>query len=116
MNKLILIFLLLLAGLNAKDLAPTYVYNASGGVTDIVASSGKIYVSTQASCVNVYDLNTKKLIQTITIPKIKDFMGDTINAKVYNVDIFEDKILLTSQYQIRPILHRILHLYRRIYC
>lgn len=97
MNRLILIFLLLLAGLNAKDLAPTYVYKANGGVTDIVASNNKIYVSTQASCVNVYDLATNELIQTITIPKIKDFMGDTIHAKVYNVDVFQDKILLTSQ-------------------
>jgi len=95
--KLILIFSLLFVGLNAKDLTPTYVYKASGGVTDIVTGNGKIYVSTQASCVNIYDLKTKKLIQTISIPKIKDFMGDIIDAKVYNVDIYKDKILLTSQ-------------------
>jgi len=97
MNKLFLIFLLLFIGLNAKDLAPTHVYEASGGVTDIVSSNGKIYVSTQASCVNIYDLKSKKLIQTITIPKITDFMGDTIDAKVYNVDVYKNKILLTSQ-------------------
>ncbi len=97
MNKLFLIFLLLFTGLNAKDLAPTYVYEASGGVTDIVTSNGKIYVSTQASCVNIYDLKTKKLLDTITIPKITDFMGDMIDAKVYNVDVYKDKILLTSQ-------------------
>ena len=97
MNRLILILLLLFIGLNAKDLAPTYIYKADGGVTDIVTSNGKIYVSTQASCVNVYDLKTKKLIQTISIPQIKDFMGDTIDAKIYNVDVYKDKILLTSQ-------------------
>lgn len=97
MTKLILIFSLLFVGLSAKDLTPTYVYKANGGVTDIVASNGKIYVSTQASCVNVYDLKTKKLVQTISIPQIKDFMGDIIDAKVYNVDVYKDKILLTSQ-------------------
>ncbi len=97
MNKLILIFLLLFVGLSAKDLTPTHVYTANGGVTDIVTANNKIYVSTHASCVNVFDLKTKKLIQTITIPQIKDFMGDTIDAKVYNVDVYKDKILLTSQ-------------------
>lgn len=97
LNKFILIFSLLILGLHAKDLAPTHVYEANGGVTDIVASKGKIYVSTQASCVNIYDLVTKELVQTISIPKIKDFMGDTIDAKVYNVDVYKDKVLLTAQ-------------------
>jgi len=97
MNRLILIFLLIFIGLNAKDLSPTYIYEASGGVTDIVSSNDKIYVATQTSCVDVFDLKTKKLLQKITIPQIKDFMGDVIDAKVYNVDIFNDKVLLTSQ-------------------
>ncbi len=97
MNRLILIFLLMFVGLNAKDLTPTYVYEANGGVTDIVSKDSKIYVATDASCVNIYDLKTKKIIQTITIPQIKDFMGDLIDAKVYNVDVYNNKILLTSQ-------------------
>ncbi len=97
MNRLILIFLLICVGLNAKDLSPTYVYEASGSVTDIVSNNGKIYVATQASSVDIFDLETKELIQKITIPQIKDFMGDVIDAKVYNVDVYNDKILLTSQ-------------------
>ncbi len=97
MNKFILAFLLLFTGLIAKELAPTYIYEAKGGVTDIVSADGKIYVATQASCVNIYDLKTKKMIQTITIPQIKDFMGDIIDAKVYNVDVYKGKVLLTSQ-------------------
>jgi WD40 repeat protein len=97
MIKLISIFLLIFIGLNAKDLAPTYVYEASAGVTDIVSSNDKIYVATKASCVNIYDLKTKKLTQTINIPQIKDFMGDIIDAKIYNVDVYKNKVLLTSQ-------------------
>ncbi len=97
MNRLILVFLLIFIGLNAKDLSPTYIYEASGGVTDIVFSSDKIFVATEAGSVDIFDLKSKKLIQKITIPKIKDFMGDIIDAKVYNVDVYKDKILLTSQ-------------------
>ncbi len=97
MNRFILILLIMFLGLDAKDLSPTTVYEASGGVTDIVSKNSKLYVATNASCVNIYDLKTKKMIQTISIPKITGFMGDIIDAKVYNVDIFDDKILLTSQ-------------------
>ncbi|MCK5293745.1 MAG: WD40 repeat domain-containing protein, partial [Arcobacteraceae bacterium] len=79
------------------DLKPTYIYEASGSVTDIVSSKGKIYVATDASGVDIFDLKTKKLINKIKVAQIKDFMGDVIDAKVYNVDIYNDKVLLTAQ-------------------
>ncbi|MEA3331794.1 MAG: WD40 repeat domain-containing protein [Campylobacterota bacterium] len=97
MYRLLFIFLLFFVNLDAKDLMPTYVYEASGGVTDIASSDGKIYVATQKSSVDVFDLKTKKLLQKITIPQITDFMGDTIDAKVYNVDTYKGKVLLTAQ-------------------
>ncbi len=97
MYKLILILLLTFLNLNAQDLKPTFVYTASGGVTDIVMSKNKIYVATKASIVDIFDLKTKKLIQKIKIPQIKDFMGDTIDAKIYNVDTYQNKVLLTVQ-------------------
>lgn len=81
----------------AKDISPAFVYTASGGVTDIVNSEDKIYVSTQAGAVDIFDLKTQKLIQSITVPKITDFMGDEIDAKIYNVDIFDNKIVFTVQ-------------------
>ncbi len=108
MGKLLLIFLLIFINLNAKDLTPTYVYEASGGVTDIVSSDGKIYVATQASSVDVFDLKTKKLLQKIKVPQIKDFMGDVIDAKIYNVDVYKNKVLLTAQ---APKGFREVHIY-----
>lgn len=95
--KLLLLFLLIFVNLNAKDLMPTYIYEASGGVTDIVSSDGKIYVATQKSSVDIFDLKTKKLLFKIEIPQITDFMGDIIDAKVYNVDTYKGKVLLTAQ-------------------
>lgn len=97
MLKLFLISLLFFINIEAKNLTPTFVYKASGGVTDIVSSNGKIYVATQASGVDVFDIKTKKLLEKISVPKIKDFMGDVIDAKVYNVDVYKDKVLLTAQ-------------------
>jgi len=97
MNKLLIIFLIFIINLNCKDLTPTYVYTASGGVTNIVSSNDKIYVATQASGVDIFDLKTKKTLKSIKLPKIKDFMGDVIDAKIYNVDVYKDKVLLTAQ-------------------
>lgn len=97
MIKLFLISIIVFFNLYSKDLKPTYIYKASGAVTDIVASKDKIYVATQASVVDIFDLKTKKLITKIKIPQIKDFMGDTIDAKIYNVDIYKNKVLLTAQ-------------------
>jgi len=98
MTKKILVFLLIFSlSLVAKDLKPSYVYEASGSITDIVSLNDKIYVATDASGVDIFDLKTKKLISKIKVPQIKDFMGDIIDAKVYNVDVFNEKVLLTSQ-------------------
>ena len=101
MGKILLIISLFLTtnllSKEVKIIEPTYVYTASGAVTDIVSSEDKIYVATDASCVDVFDLKTKNLIQKIKVSKIKDFMGDEIDAKIYNVDIYKNKVLLTAQ-------------------
>ena len=97
MLRFFAIFILLFSSLIAKDLKPTFIYTASGGVTDIVSGKNKLYVATQASSVDIFDLKNKKLIKKIQVKKIKDFMGDTIDAKIYNVDIYKDKVLLTAQ-------------------
>ena len=108
MGKLLLICFLTILNLGAIDLKPTYVYEASGSVTDIVSANSKIYVATDASSVDVFDLKTKKLIEKIKVPQIKDFMGDVIDSKIYNVDEYNGKILLTAQ---APKGFREIHIY-----
>ncbi|MDB2405461.1 WD40 repeat domain-containing protein [Arcobacteraceae bacterium] len=97
MSKLFVIFFLISINVYAKDLSPTYIYEASGGVTDIVSKDNKLYVATDASGVDIFDINTKEKITKIKVPQIKDFMGDVIDAKIYNVDVYKKKVLLTAQ-------------------
>ncbi len=99
MRKLLTTLLLILLNINlfAKDLVPTFVYTASGGVTDVVKHKNNLLTSTQAGAINIFDLTTHDLITTITVPKITDFMGDEIDAKIYNVDAINDKIVFTVQ-------------------
>jgi len=76
---------------------PTLSIEASGGVVDLVSKNDILYVATRESCVDLFDLKSKKKIRTIKVAKIKDFLGEMVNAKVYSVDVIEDKILILSQ-------------------
>ena len=83
--------------LNAKDINPSYTYLASGGVTDLVLKENRLYVATKASKVDIFDITTKEKINSITLTKIKDFMGDEIDSKIYSVDVLNDSVLILSQ-------------------
>ncbi len=78
---------------------PVAHFQAQGSVIDMVVADGKLYGATDASCVDIFDMQTKKRIQQIKVQKITDFMGDTIDSKVYSVDVFKGKVLLLSQAQ-----------------
>ena len=90
-------FQLLFLNLLAKDITPNYSLIASGGVTDILLKEDKLYVATTNSKIDIFDINSKEKIDTIKIPKIKDFLGDLIESKIYSTDILGNKILILSQ-------------------
>ncbi|MFA6137981.1 MAG: WD40 repeat domain-containing protein [Sulfurimonas sp.] len=97
MIKLMLLFWLI-SSLNGANISlPKTVLQASGGVVDLVLDGEKLYSATNASCVDVFDMQTKALTQKIEISKITDFMGDTIDSKVYSVDVLNNKVLILSQ-------------------
>ena len=95
--KTITILFFLTCSLFASNILPKNKLQASGAVTDMVISNSKLYVSTDASKVDIFDLNSQKIVSTITIDKITDFMGDIINSKIYSVDVIDEKVLILSQ-------------------
>lgn len=98
--KKIIIILTLISSLYASNIQkPVAQFISSGAVTDIVYKDSKLYSATDASCVDIFDTKTKKIIQKIQVSQITDFMGDLIDSKVYSVDIIKDKILILSQAQ-----------------
>jgi len=98
MLKYFFVFIILFtSSLLANTLQPSYIYKADGSVTDIISRSDQIMVSTNVGAINIFDIKTKKKTTTITIPQIKDFMGDMSDAKIYNLDIYKNKILFTAQ-------------------
>ena len=98
MLKYFFVFIILFtSSLLANTLQPSYIYKADGSVTDIISRSDQIMVSTNVGAISIFDIKTKKKTTTITIPQIKDFMGDMSDAKIYNLDIYKNKILFTAQ-------------------
>ena len=100
MKKFIFVFLsifLYLPNIFAKDLTPNYSLKTSGGVTDLVLKNENLYVATTDSSVDIFNINTKEKINSIKVPKIKDFMKDTIEARIYSIDVLENSVLILSQ-------------------
>ena len=96
--KIILTILLLISSLYADKVQKPYIqFTASGAVVDIIYDNGRLYAATDASSVDIFDLNTTKIIQNIKVNKITDFMGDVIDSKIYSVDKLDEKILILSQ-------------------
>ncbi len=79
--------------------APSAHYEAFGGVNDLVLSDNKLYAATSSGEVDVFDVQTKKIIERIKVEKIPDFMGDLVYSKIFSVDVLHGKVLLLSQAQ-----------------
>ncbi len=95
--KSFIILMIFFLNINAKELTPNFFLTASGGVTDLILKDNKLYASTTASFIDIFDVNSKEKIESIKIPKIKDFLGDIIDSKIYSIDALENKLLILSQ-------------------
>ncbi len=45
----------------------------------------------------IYDINKRKKIKTLSVPDITDFAGETIKTKIFSIDVFGNNILIVSQ-------------------
>jgi hypothetical protein len=96
--KILFLIVLMLNPLFAAVIhAPSAIFQADGGVTDIVYHDSKLYAATSAGTVDIFNVKNHKKIKTISVPKIKNFLGTPIHAKIYSVDIVDKKILLLAQ-------------------
>lgn len=93
----ILVGLFLSFGILFCALTPNKSVKASGLVTDIYANEKFLYASTDTGTIDIFDLSSFKKIKSISYPKTVDFMGNMINAKVYSVDVINNKILSVVQ-------------------
>jgi WD40 repeat protein len=95
MRKTILGVLLSLHFLFA--LSPILSIEVNGTVKDMVLRDNELVIGTDNGLLQVYNYKTKQFIQSIKVPKVKDFMGDLVQARVYSVDKIAKQYLLVSE-------------------
>jgi len=77
-------------------IAPSQSIQIDGNAKDMVVHAPLLYVGTSHGKLQGYDLKTSKLVKEISLPKIKDFMGDPIFAAAASIDYMDGRYLLLS--------------------
>lgn len=97
--KNFIIIITLILGSKVFALEPEYTINAKGAITSVFIEENILYAATDLGAIQIFDWKKNKLIEEVTLPNIKDFMGDEIPPKVYSIDKIkgEDKLIIVSQ-------------------
>lgn len=97
--KYLYLFLILFTSLyGQKLLKPEHIYKVTSGlVTDILYVDTTLYAATDAGKIELFNTKNKKEFKSIQLDKIKDFMGDEINSKIFSLDMIDKTLLILSQ-------------------
>lgn len=78
---------------------PIASFKSSGNINDIKIVKNRLYSATDAGCVDIFNIKTKKIVKKIKVSKVVDFTGEKVDSKVYSVDVLGKSLLLVSQGQ-----------------
>ena len=96
MKRAIVAIVVLLACIYAKDLTPSLKIDVNESVKDMVLANSTLIMGTDGGKLKVYDLDKNRFIKIVNLPKIKDFMGDSMDTSVSSVDYINGKYLMLS--------------------
>ena len=95
--KNLLWFCLLSISLFAADtLTPIATIVINGTAKDMVLDQNRLVIATDMGHIEVYDAKSREKIKEISIPDVKDFMGDIMPARVMSADVIGEQYLLLS--------------------
>jgi len=94
--KYFILILTFAMSLFSLELKPYKEIKFDGIVKDLVVRGDKLIAGTDTGKLQVYDLKQDKIVKTIQLPKIKDFMGDIVDTRVASVDYIDGRYLLLS--------------------
>lgn len=81
---------------SATVFSPVQEINMNGTTKDMVLSDKELLIGTDNGVLQVYDYEKKVFSHTITLPPVKDFVGEMIPPRVFSVDRMKDRYLLLS--------------------
>ena len=88
MHKSVLLFILLLTSLEAKDIRPSFSLHVQGVVNDFLFEDGKLYVATDRGSVDIFDLQTKRLMHQVVLEPLRIGSGELVPASISSVSVF----------------------------
>jgi len=96
LKKIVILLILILSVSQSKPISPIYEIEANGTVSDMVLYKDELIIGTDRGVLQVYNHIENRFIKTITLPKIVDFIGDKLSAKIYSVDKIDSTYLILS--------------------
>ena len=97
MKKLFLMSCLLFGWVyGAENYQPVQEIVVDGMAKDMVVDEQNVYIGTERGKLQVYNYVEKKFIKEISLPKVKDFVGDIVPARVQSVDYLQGRYLILS--------------------
>ncbi len=93
--KLLLLLSLSLA-LYADTIKPTFQLHTTSVVTDFVIDGTRLYAATDAGVVDIFDLNSKQIVEQILLEPIRTGRGEIAPARIHSVDRHHGKTLILS--------------------
>ena len=96
MRKQILFFLLSVVSFAVTSLAPIDSIEINGTAKDMILNGDTLVIATDMGHIEVHDTLKKEKVKEISIPDVKDFMGDMIPARVMSTDMINNTYLLLS--------------------
>ena len=84
------------AGFAVTSFAPIDTIEINGTSKDMVLNGDNLVIATDMGHIEVHDTVKKEKIKEISIPDVKDFMGDIMPARVMSTDVLNDTYLLLS--------------------
>jgi WD40 repeat protein len=95
MKRGLLFFIFVVVGM-ARDITPAFVMQTGGFVNDFVIDGDKLYAATDEGSVDIFSLQTRKLIDQIFIKTGRTSQGKEVESKVLSVDRYEGQTLIVS--------------------
>jgi len=77
-------------------ITPTMTIEVNGTAKDMVLDGNNLVIATDMGHIEVYNIEENRTVKQISIPNIKDFVGDEIPARVMSTDVIDGKYLLLS--------------------
>ena len=97
MKKVFLAFFLSLTCLYSTSVhSPVLEIVVNGTVKDMVLRDKTLIIGTDSGSLQIYDYEAKVFTTTISLPPVKDFVGDMIPPRVFSVDEIQGRYLLLS--------------------